>query len=126
MAGSSEYFEGGFVTYSNRAKTLFLGVPEETIAKNGAVSPVVARAMAEGAREKLGVDIAVAVTGIAGPGGGSPGKPVGTVFIGLATGGKTSVREFHFSGTRQKIKRQTSDEALAFILDYLEGRAGQI
>ncbi len=123
VAGSSEYFEGGFVTYSNRAKTLFLGVPEETIEKHGAVSPDTARAMARGAREKLAVDLAVAVTGIAGPGGGSPEKPVGTVFIGLAAGGgQTCVREFHFSGTRRKIKKQTADRALMLILDHLEGK----
>ena len=123
VAGSSEYFEGGFVTYSNRAKTLFLGVPEGTIGKHGAVSANTARAMARGASKRLGVDLAVAVTGIAGPGGGSPEKPVGTVFICLAAGGQTCVREFHFSGTRRKIKKQTADEALIFILDHLEGRA---
>lgn len=122
VPGSSGYFEGGFITYSNKAKTLFLGVPEEAIDRNGAVSYVVASAMARGAREKLGVDMAVAVTGIAGPGGGVPGKPVGTVFIGLATGKGTFVREFHFTGTRRSIKRQTADRAMEFIIDHLEGR----
>ena len=123
VAGSSEYFEGGFVTYSNRVKTLFLGVPEKTIESSGAVSAATAAAMARGAGERLGVDLAVAVTGIAGPGGGTPDKPVGTVFIGLAAGGRTYVREYHFSGTRRKIRQQTSEKALEFVLDYLEGRA---
>jgi len=124
VAGSSAYFEGGFVTYSNEAKTILLGVPPEIIEKHGAVSAETARAMARGAREKLNVDIAVAVTGIAGPGGGTADKPVGTVFISVAVPEKIFVREFHFPGTRQKVRKQTADEALAFVLDCLEGRQG--
>lgn len=124
VAGSSAYFEGGFVTYSNRAKTILLGVPAEIIERHGAVSAETARAMAQGAREKLNVDIAVAVTGIAGPGGGTPDKPVGTVFICVAAPAGTFVRGFHFPGTRQKVRKQTADEALAFVLDCLEGRQG--
>ena len=124
VPGASASFEGGVVTYSNRAKTALLGVPAEVIERHGAVSGEVARAMAEGARERLGTDIAVAVTGIAGPAGGSPEKPVGTVFISLAARGTTSVRGFLFEGTRRVIRRRSGDEALLFVLDHLEGKVG--
>lgn len=124
VPGASASFEGGVVTYSNRAKTALLGVPAEVIERHGAVSGEVARAMAEGARERLGTDIAVAVTGIAGPAGGSPEKPVGTVFISLAARGTTSVRGFLFEGTRREIRRRSGDEALLFVLDHLEGKVG--
>ncbi len=122
VPGASACFEGGFVTYSNRAKTVLLGVPAQVIEDHGAVSEEAARAMAEGARKRLGTDIAVAVTGIAGPAGGSPEKPVGTVFISLAVPGMTSVRGFNFEGTRREIRRRSGDEALIFVLDHLEGR----
>lgn len=124
VPGASASFEGGVVTYSNRAKTALLGVSAEVIEHHGAVSGEVARAMAEGARERLGTDIAVAVTGIAGPAGGSPEKPVGTVFISLAARGTTSVRGFLFEGTRREIRRRSGDEALLFVLDHLEGKVG--
>jgi len=122
VPGASACFEGGIVTYSNRAKTILLGVPAELIEHHGAVSEEVARAMAEGARERLGTDIAVAVTGIAGPAGGSPEKPVGTVFISLAAPGMTSARGCNFGGTRHEIRKHSGDEALIFVLDHLEGR----
>lgn len=122
VSGASGYFEGGFVTYSNRAKTLLIGVPAGLIEKHGAVSAETATAMAQGAMNKLKSDVAVAVTGIAGPTGGTPDKPVGTVFIAVATKAKTSVRGYHFTGTRSKIRKHAADEALAFVLDHLEGR----
>ncbi|MHB8109046.1 MAG: CinA family protein [Syntrophorhabdaceae bacterium] len=122
ISGASGCFEGGFITYSNKAKSALLGVPGDLIERYGAVSDQTARAMAEGARAKLNTDIAVSVTGIAGPGGGTPDKPVGTVFIGLATSKRTVVREFHFSGTRHVIRKKTTDEALQFVVDYIEGR----
>jgi PncC family amidohydrolase len=125
VPGASQCFEGGFVTYSNRAKSLLIGVPPELIEKHGAVSSETARAMAEGARERLKADISVAVTGIAGPAGGTPAKPVGTVFISVASLKMTSVREFHFEGTRRQIRRRSADEALNLVLDHLEGRAGE-
>lgn len=122
IQGASDYFDMGFVAYSNDSKELFLFVPEEVMAKKGAVSSEVVKAMAEGMRETTGVDIALSVTGIAGPGGGSPEKPVGTVYVGLASKDNVFVRKFLFSGDRISIKTQTSEEALKMMLDYLEGR----
>ena len=122
IQGASDYFDLGFVTYSNDSKELYLFVPEEVIAEKGAVSSEVAKAMAEGLRETTEADIALSVTGVAGPGGGSPEKPVGTVFVGLASKDSTFVNKFLFSGDRISIKEQTSEEALKLVLDYLEGR----
>jgi PncC family amidohydrolase len=122
VQGASEYFEMGFVTYSNDAKELFLFVPEEMIAKAGAVSYEVAQLMAQGVRELTGVDVALSVTGIAGPGGGTPEKPVGTVYIGLSSKEGVFVRKFLLSGDRIEIKQQTSEEALRMVLDALEGK----
>ena len=122
IQGASDYFDLGFVTYSNDSKELYLVVPEEVIAEKGAVSSEVAKAMAEGLRETTEADIALSVTGVAGPGGGSPEKPVGTVFVGLASKDGTYVNKFLFSGDRISIKEQTSEEALKLVLDYLEGR----
>ncbi|OPX98619.1 MAG: Nicotinamide-nucleotide amidohydrolase PncC [Syntrophorhabdus sp. PtaU1.Bin002] len=122
IQGASDYFDMGFVTYSNDSKEVFLFVPEDVIAAKGAVSSEVARAMAEGVREATGVDVALSVTGIAGPGGGSPEKPVGTVYIGLAAESGAFVRKFLFSGDRISIKTQTSEEALKMMLDYLEDK----
>jgi PncC family amidohydrolase len=120
VSGASGCFEGGFITYSNAAKSRIIGVPEGLIETYGAVSDETARAMAEGARKKLATDMSVAVTGIAGPTGGTPDKPVGTVYIAVAREGKTSVRKFLFTGTRYRIRRQTTDEALKFVLDETE------
>ncbi len=122
VSGSSDYFEAGFVTYSNRAKTLFLAVPKDVIEKRGAVSNEVARSMAEGARNATGADIGLAVTGIAGPTGGTMEKPVGTVYIGVSCSAGTFVRHFLFTGTRRRIKNQTSEAALSLVLNCLEGR----
>lgn len=122
IQGASDYFDMGFVTYSNDSKELYLFVPEEVLAEKGAVSSEVAKAMAEGLREATHADIGLSVTGIAGPGGGTPGKPVGTVFVGLASKDGTFVNRFLFSGDRISIKEQTSEAALKLVLDYLEGR----
>ncbi len=124
VPGSSDYFEAGMVTYSNRAKELFLSVPHEVIATKGSVSPEVAEAMARGVRAATGADIGVAVTGIAGPGGGSPDKPVGLVYIGLATPEATITRKHWFEGDRAAVRQQTSEEALKLVLEVLEGRPG--
>jgi len=122
VAGSSDYFEAGVVVYSNQAKQAFLSVPAESIETYGAVSREVAEKMAEGVRAVTGADIGLAVTGIAGPTGGSLEKPVGTVYIGLAAKAGTFFRKFKFSGGRLEIKEQTSTGALQFAIDLLEGR----
>lgn len=113
VPGSSSWFERGYVTYSNRSKTEMLGVPAELIAKQGAVSEEVARAMAEGAIARSGADCAVAITGIAGPTGGSPEKPVGTVWIAWsARGGATRATRYQFQGDREQIRNASERAAL--------------
>jgi len=121
VAGSSDYVERAVVTYSNRAKSELLGVPEGLFAADGAVSEKVARAMAAGARARAGVDIAVGITGIAGPGGGSEAKPVGTVFIAVAWGGGDRVEHFRFTGDRLAVKLQASQAALTMLRKTLQG-----
>jgi nicotinamide-nucleotide amidase len=112
IPGSSEYFDRGVVCYSNRAKTDLLGVPETLIAEHGAVSEPVARAMAAGIRERAGADVGIGITGIAGPGGGSPEKPVGTVAIAVMTPAAAQVRTFAFIGGRDMVKFQSAQAAL--------------
>lgn len=120
--GSSAYFNGGVVAYSNKLKTALLGVPVEMLEQVGAVSEEVAACMAEGARERLMCDIAVATTGIAGPGGGSKTKPVGLVYIAAAVEGHTLVRRFVFRGERQAVREQAAQEALALVLEIVQSR----
>lgn len=115
VAGSSGYFLLGAVTYSNDAKSNLLGVPGDMLAEQGAVSAEVARAMARGARKLAGSDLALAVTGIAGPEGGSPDKPVGTVFIALADRAGCSAKGYHFSGDREKIRTITAITAMDWL-----------
>ncbi len=122
IPGSSRYFMAGLVTYSNEAKTKFLSVPEEIIAQSGAVSAIVAELMATGVRDGVGVDIGLSITGIAGPAGGSPEKPVGTVFMGLATKEGVWVERFLFIGDRQEIRKQATEAALSILLHYLDER----
>jgi nicotinamide-nucleotide amidase len=118
IPGSSDVFERGFVTYSNDSKTELLGVPADLIDENGAVSEPVAHAMAEGALARSRADIAVAVTGIAGPGGGSAEKPVGLVFIGTAKkGDRTIVQRHVFPGDRADIRQATVLRALELLLN---------
>ncbi|HWD92788.1 MAG TPA: CinA family protein [Verrucomicrobiae bacterium] len=112
VPGASAVFSAGLVTYSNEAKQTFLGVRQATLAQHGAVSEPVAREMAEGARRASRTDYGIAVTGIAGPGGGAPEKPVGTVFIGLATAGETRVLRCFNPGDRLAFKQATSEQAL--------------
>ena len=115
IPGSSSIFTHGFVTYANAAKTQMLSVPETMLAAHGAVSEPVARAMAEGARNRAGTDYAVSTTGIAGPDGGTGEKPVGTVWFGLA--GPTSTQTYHklFHGDRESIRNQAVGFALALL-----------
>jgi PncC family amidohydrolase len=120
VSGSSEYFKLGIITYSNQSKSKILKVPAETIERSGAVSEDTAKAMAEGIRELANTDLGLGVTGIAGPTGGTPDKPVGLVYIGLASAKNTEVHKFNFKGSRIDIKQQTSDEALKIILKFLE------
>lgn len=120
VAGSSRWFEGGIVAYSNAAKMALLGVPGDVLAAHGAVSEETVRAMAEGARSRFGADLAVAVSGIAGPDGGSADKPVGTVhFAFAAPGGVTAARRI-FAGDRETVRRQT----VALALERLVALAG--
>ena len=117
VPGSSDVFAGSIVSYSNDVKRNRLSVSEEDLLSFGAVSEPVARQMAQGARESLGVDAAVAVTGIAGPGGGSAEKPVGTVWIAAACGIEAACELYHFAGTRDQVRNATVDAALKLLLD---------
>jgi nicotinamide-nucleotide amidase len=124
VSGASQVFGHGLVTYANEAKTLHLGVPADLIASHGAVSEEVAAAMAEGCLNASGADHALAVTGIAGPSGGSPEKPVGTVFVALASKGvPVEVRKRWFRGERERFKQLTSQAALDFLRRRLQGYA---
>lgn len=119
LAGSSRWFERGFVTYSNAAKTDLLGVPTALIAAHGAVSEPVARAMAEGAVARSLAQVSVAVTGVAGPGGGSADKPVGTVWFGWSVAGQTHSEMVRFAGDRAAVRAATVRHALARLADLL-------
>ncbi|HET9148290.1 MAG TPA: CinA family protein [Acetobacteraceae bacterium] len=120
IAGVSAIFHSGFVTYSNAAKTELLGVPEALLETHGAVSEPVARAMAEGALIRAEAHLAIAVTGIAGPGGGSAGKPVGTVWFGLARrGGETIAVRHQFQGDRRAVRMAAAETALILLNDAL-------
>ena len=113
LSGSSDWFERGFVTYSNEAKTEALGVDAALIAQHGAVSEQVARAMAFGAVRHSHAQVSVAVTGIAGPTGGSADKPVGTVWFGFSANGLLHSEMRHFTGNRASVRLQTVEHALA-------------
>jgi nicotinamide-nucleotide amidase len=115
VPGSSAYVERGAVCYSNRAKTEWLGVPKALIDEQGAVSEAVAQAMAAGIRARAGVTVGVGVTGIAGPGGGTPEKPVGTVVVAVQTDDDARVRTFHLIGGREMVKFQASQAALNMV-----------
>jgi nicotinamide-nucleotide amidase len=125
ISGSSGYFLGGIVAYSNAAKASLLGVSEETLATRGAVSAESAREMAEGARRAFGADLAVATTGIAGPGGATGRKPVGLVYIGLASPDGMTTEEFHFPGGRAVVTDASTEAALLMLLRGLERRLGE-
>lgn len=119
LAGSSDWFERGFVTYSNEAKTELLGVDAALIAQHGAVSEVVARAMAFGAVRHSQAQVSVAVTGIAGPSGGSPQKPVGTVWFGFQVDGRLSSETVRFEGDRAAVRSASVEHALRRLIELL-------
>ena len=122
VPGSSEYVERGVVCYSNRSKIELAGVPERAIAEHGAVSEPVALAMASGIRERAGTQAAIGVTGIAGPGGGTPGKPVGTVSMAVVVGDAVRVRTARFFGDREQIKFQAAQSSLNMLRLMLQAR----
>jgi len=115
VAGASDVFRGGYITYSNKLKRNVIGVKKSTIEKYGAVSEETAYEMAKGAQEEAKADVAVSVTGIAGPGGGTYDKPVGLVYIGCAVGKKVTVKKFNFNGNRNKVRESSVAAALAMI-----------
>ena len=127
LAGSSDWFERGYITYSNQAKTECLGIPAETIKSYGAVSEPVAIGMAEGARLNANVNVAISITGIAGPTGGSPEKPVGTVCFAWTIKKNMSQDEIEttsntqqFSGNRQAVREQARDHVLSKLIELLQ------
>jgi len=122
VPGSSEYFMGGFVVYSYEAKASVLGVSWDTLNTDGAVSMSAVLEMARGAKKALDVDIAVSISGIAGPGGGTEDKPVGTTWVGIVTNDGEWAQEFHFDGDREQNKSFSADGALQMLLDYLLGK----
>ena len=117
ISGSSEYFERGVVTYSNKSKMELLRIPQKTIEEHGAVSKQTAKAMAIGIKEQANVDIGISTTGIAGPTGGTKEKPVGLIYIGIATSRKTEAKRFLFSKDRLQNKEKTCYKALEFLLE---------
>lgn len=121
VAGSSDYFVGGVSAYAYEAKVALLGVSWDTLKAHGAVSRETVLEMARGARKNLSADVAISVSGIAGPGGGMPGKPVGTTWIGLSASDGEWARLFEFEGDRIQNKSSGADAALQFLIDYLNG-----
>ncbi|MDN3557564.1 CinA family protein [Halomonas maura] len=121
VAGSSDYFETGYVTYANGAKSRLLGVPASLLEARGAVSREVVEAMVAGACRESGADLAVAVSGVAGPGGGSPDKPVGTVWLAWGSADGVLAECRHFPGDRQAVREQAVEAALAGLIRALAG-----
>jgi len=119
ITGSSDYFEGGMVTYSNESKAKHLEITLNYIKRYGAVSPQVARKMAQGVRKAFGTTFGLSTTGVAGPTGGTKRAPIGRVFIGLANGRKTWMRREDLRGSRKEIKRKASEKALQFFYERL-------
>jgi PncC family amidohydrolase len=122
VPGASAYFLGGIIAYSNEIKAMLLGVPEAIIASKGGVSAECTRAMAEGAQSLLKTDFSLAISGIAGPGGGTPDKPVGLVYVALASPYGVWVEEHRFVGSRNENRRAACDAALDLLLRHLRGR----
>jgi len=121
IPGSSKYFKGGVIAYSNEIKNKIIGVKMETLKNFGAVSSQTAKEMAHNVKKITGSDIGISITGIAGPGGGTKTKPVGLVYIGVATGKKVRVKKNIFSGNRQQIRKKACANALRLVNQILEG-----
>ncbi len=119
VPGSSDYYKGSVTAYSNEVKIKVVGVKEDTINQYGAVSSQVAEEMAQGGRKILGADICLADTGIAGPSGATPGKPVGLFYIGLSHKGGTFSRKHNFQGDREQNKQSAAEAALGWLKEYL-------
>ena len=120
VSGSSDYLDCGVVSYSNRAKTELLGIPRQVIEEHGAVSEPCVRAMARRIKQLAGTDVGLSVSGIAGPTGGTPEKPVGTVYMAMAWDDDVQCWKYSFGGSRAEIKQQTSEEALLRIREHLQ------
>ena len=125
VPGSSDYFEGGMVNYSNESKARHLGVPSNDIKRYGAVSPQVAKKMAQGVRKTFHTTFGLSTTGVAGPTGGTKRSPIGRVFIGLANGRRTWVKREDLKGNRREIKRKATENALQFFYERLIHSLGQ-
>jgi PncC family amidohydrolase len=117
IPGASAFFIGGIIAYQNRIKSELLGVSEQTLADYGAVSSATAIAMAEGCRDRFSTDVAVSITGIAGPGGGSLEKPIGLVFLAVAVDQRTCVAKHNFPGNREQVREAAISAALDLILE---------
>jgi nicotinamide-nucleotide amidase len=124
ISGSSDYFMGGMVTYSNESKVEHLGIPLNFIKKYGAVSPQVARKMAQGVRKALHTNFGLSTTGVAGPTGGTKRAPIGRVFIGLSNGRKTWVKKLDLDGARREIKKKATERSLELLYQILVEKAG--
>jgi len=122
IPGASEVFLGSAVTYSNESKTSVLGVSESTLMVHGAVSTETAREMARGSVRAYGSDVAVSITGIAGPGGGTPEKPVGTVCMAVSDGEREVATKFIFKGDRDSVRDQSVREACRLLIDFIGGK----
>jgi nicotinamide-nucleotide amidase len=122
VPGSSNYFEGGMVNYSNESKAKHLGIPLDYIRNYGAVSPQVAKKMAEGVRKTFNTTFGLSTTGVAGPTGGTKRAPIGRVFIGIASGKRTWVKKLDLKGSRIEIKREAAEKALRFFYKMLIDR----
>ncbi len=119
VPGASAYFLGGVIAYDNRVKVEWVGVPQRVFDERGAVSREAAATMSEKGRARFGTDLCVAITGIAGPGGGTPEKPVGTVFVSASGPAATRTERFHFDGNRERVRERAVDAALEMALELL-------
>jgi len=124
ISGSSDYFMGGMVNYSNESKAKHLGVPLDYIKRYGAVSPQVAKKMAQGVRKAFNTTFGLSTTGVAGPTGGTKRSPVGRVFLGFANGRRTWVKKLDLKGSRREVKEKAAEKSLEFLYEILAEKTG--